>query len=158
MVELGKCNWLGGIYFPRFSFVTEPSSKIQGFTFIVCLMKLLSLAVAPVLLLSLTGCSVEQVAQVAADAAACTALTSTLDGLSQAYQSGLVDSGVIAQIDTLVGEQARALLSTGLADDITALATTLGETDTAQGAETKVTELTASITERCSAVGVTIGE
>ena len=121
-------------------------------------MKLLPLAVAPVLLLSLTGCSVEQVAQVAADAAACTALTSTLDGLTQAYQSGLVDSGVIAQIDSLVGEQARALLSTGLADDITALATTLGETDTAQGAETKVADLTASITERCRAVGVTIGE
>ena len=121
-------------------------------------MKLLPLAVAPVLLLSLSGCSVEQVAQVAADAAACTALTSTLEGLSQAYQSGLVDSGVIAQIDTLVGEQARALLSTGLAEDITALATTLGETDTAQGAETKVADLTASITERCSSVGVTIGE
>lgn len=121
-------------------------------------MKLLPLAVAPVLVLSLSGCSVEQVAQVAADAAACTALTSTLDGLTQAYQSGLVDSGVIAQIDTLVGEQARALLSTGLAEDLSALGAALAATDSAQGAEAKVADLTASVTERCEAVGVTVGE
>jgi uncharacterized lipoprotein YajG len=121
-------------------------------------MKLLPIALTPVLLLSLSGCSVEQVAQSAADAAACTALTSTLNGLSEAYQSGLVDSGVISQIDALIGEQARALLSTGLAEDLTALGVALGETGSAQDAQQKVDELTASVTERCSSVGVTIGE
>lgn len=121
-------------------------------------MKLLALAAAPVLLVSLSGCSVEQIAQTAADAAACTALTSTLDGLTQAYQSGLVDSGVIGQIDALVGEQARALLSTGLAQDLVSLVDALGQTQSAQGAQAKVEELTASVNERCSNVGVTIGE
>lgn len=121
-------------------------------------MRSLSLLVAPVLLVSLSGCSVEEVAQTAADAAACTALTSTLDGLSQAYQAGLVDSGVIAQIDLLVGEQARALLSSGLADDLTLLGSTLSETQSAQDAEQQIAALTASISERCASVGVTIGE
>jgi hypothetical protein len=121
-------------------------------------MRSLSLLVAPVLLVSLSGCSVEEVAQTAADAAACTALTSTLDGLSQAYQAGLVDSGVIAQIDLLVGEQARALLSSGLADDLTLLGSTLSETQSAQDAEQQISALTASISERCASVGVTIGE
>ncbi len=121
-------------------------------------MKLLPIALTPVLLLSLSGCSVEQVAQSAADAAACTALTSALDGITEAYQSGLVDSGVITQIDSLIGEQARALLSTGLAEDLSALGAALGETQSAQGAQQKVEELTASVTERCSSVGVTIGE
>lgn len=121
-------------------------------------MRSLSLLVAPVLLVSLSGCSVEEVAQTAADAAACTALTSTLDGLSQAYQAGLVDSGVIAQIDLLVGEQARALLSSGLADDLTLLGNTLSETQSAQDAEQQIAALTASISERCASVGVTIGE
>jgi hypothetical protein len=121
-------------------------------------MKLLPLIAAPVLVLSLSGCSVEQVAQTAADAAACTALTSTLEGLSQAYQSGLVDSGVIDQIDLLIGDQARALLSTAFADDLVALTTALGQTQSAQGAQERVDELTASVTERCSAVGVTVGE
>lgn len=134
------------------------SSKIQGFTFIVWRMKLLPLALTPVLLLSLSGCSVEQVAQSAADAAACSALTSTLEGLTAAYQSGIVDSGVISQIDALIGEQARALLSTGLAEDLSALGAALGETQSAQGAQQKVEDLTASVTERCGAVGVTIGE
>jgi hypothetical protein len=121
-------------------------------------MKLLPLAITPVLLLSLSGCSVEQVAQSAADAAACSALTSTLEGLTAAYQSGIVDSGVISQIDALIGEQARALLSTGLAEDLSALGAALGETQSAQGAQQKVEDLTASVTERCGAVGVTIGE
>lgn len=121
-------------------------------------MRAISFLVAPALLLSLSGCSVEEIAQTAADAAACTALTSTLDGLSQAYQSGLVDSGVIAQLDSMVGEEARALLSTGLAEDLTMLGSVLSETQSAQDAEQQISELTASITERCSGVGVVIGE
>lgn len=121
-------------------------------------MRILPFVVAPVLVLTLSGCSVEEVAKTAADAAACTALSSSLDGLTEAYNAGLVDSGVIASIDALVGEQARDLLSTGLAQDIVALGDALGETQTAASAQDKVAQLTASITEKCSAVGVTIGE
>ena len=121
-------------------------------------MRSITLIMAPVLLVSLAGCSVEEVAQTAADAAACTALTSTLNGLSQAYQSGLVDSGVIAQLDSMLGEQARALLSSGLAEDLSLLGDTLSSTQSAQDAELQISELTASISERCANVGVTIGE
>lgn len=121
-------------------------------------MKIFSIAITPVLLLSLAGCSVEDIAQSAADAAACTALTSTLAGLSDAYNAGLVDSGVIASVDALVGEQARALLSSGLAQDLVSLGDALGQTESAQSTQEQIESLTASITERCEAVGVTIGQ
>ena len=67
-----------------------------------------------VLLLSLllTSCSVADVAKKAADAAACKALNSTIKTIASSYQSGIIDSGLITQIDNLVGEQARSLLST----------------------------------------------
>ncbi|MEY4408834.1 MAG: hypothetical protein RLZZ138_85 [Actinomycetota bacterium] len=121
-------------------------------------MRLLPIVIAPVLAISLTGCSVEDVAKTAADAAACTAMASTLDGLTEAYNAGLVDSGVIATLDELVGDQARSLLSSTLAQDIADLGAALGETSTAASAQEKVATLTASINERCSAVGVSIGE
>jgi hypothetical protein len=121
-------------------------------------MHLLPIVIAPVLAISLTGCSVEDVAKTAADAAACTAMASTLDGLTEAYNAGLVDSGVIATLDELVGDQARSLLSSTLAQDIADLGAALGETSTAASAQEKVATLTASINERCSAVGVSIGE
>jgi len=133
-------------------------SQLREIQTTIWLMRSLSLVMAPVLLVSLAGCSVEEVAQTAADAAACTALTSTLNGLSDAYQAGLVDSGVIAQIDSMVGEQARELLSTGLAEDLALLGDTLSTTQSAQDAEQQIADLTASISERCSSVGVTIGE
>ena len=53
----------------------------------------------------LAGCSIQEVASTAADAAACKALSSTLSGISGAYEQGLVDSGVVAQIDSIVGDQ-----------------------------------------------------
>lgn len=108
--------------------------------------------------LTLSACSIEEVASNAADAAACTALTSTISGLSDAYQSGLVDSGVITQIDKLVGNQINTVLSSGLADDLRGLAAALGETETAQGAQQKVDELLASVTERCRSVGIDISK
>jgi hypothetical protein len=106
--------------------------------------------------LPLTACSIEEVASTAADAAACTALSSTLAGLTDAYQSGLVDSGVITQIDKLIGNQIDSVLSTGLADDLRNLTTALGETQSAQGAQQRVDELTASINSRCQSVGIEI--
>ncbi len=121
-------------------------------------MRLLPIVIAPVLAISLTGCSVEDVAKTAADAAACTAMASTLDGLTEAYNAGLVDSGVIATLDELVGDQARSLLSSTLAQDIADLGAALGDTSTAANAQEKVATLTASINERCSAVGVSVGE
>ena len=116
------------------------------------MMKKIAVITLPLLLL--TGCSVDQIAQTAADAAACKALEGTLAGLDSAYTAGLVDSGVIAQLDSLVGEQLDSLLSTALASDIRALASELSNTSSAQTATATVTELTDSINARCEAVGV----
>lgn len=108
--------------------------------------------------LSLSGCSFEQIATTAADAAACTALSSTVQGLSDAYQSGLVDSGIFTTIDSLIGEQVDTVLSSGLAEDLRNLTAALGETETAQGAQQRVDELVASVTERCGSVGIDISQ
>ena len=116
--------------------------------------------VSPALALTLAGCGVADIAQnaaqVAADATACKALNSTIKSITTAYESGLIDSGLISQIDNLVGDQARALLSTGLAQDITLLTETLGQTQTAEGSRDAVREITDSISKRCSEVGVNI--
>lgn len=118
------------------------------------MLKKIALISLPVVFL--TGCSLEEVAQNATDAAACTALQSTLTGLNEAYQAGLVDSGVIAQVDALVGDQLDALLSTGLAEDLAMLSDTLATSNSGEAAQQSVETLTASINERCSAVGVNI--
>lgn len=114
--------------------------------------------ISPVLAFTLTGCGVSDIAQnaaqSAADATACKALDSTIRSITAAYQTGLIDSGLIAQIDNLVGEQARALLSTGLAEDIGLLTDALGQTQTAEGSKEKLKEITDSITQRCSEAGV----
>jgi hypothetical protein len=110
------------------------------------------------LTLPLSACSFEDVAATAADAAACTALSSTIQGLSEAYQSGIVDSGVITQIDKLIGNQIDSVLSSGLADDLRNLTSALGETQTAQGAQQRVDELLASVEERCGAVGIDVSQ
>ena len=107
-------------------------------------------------LIFLTGCSIEEVTQTAADAAACQALQGTLSGLQTAYTEGLVDSGVIDQIDTLVGDQLEVLLSSGLANDLRDLTQVLGETQSATAASEQVNSLTDSINRRCEAVGIVI--
>lgn len=119
-------------------------------------MKILTVSIASSLLVALTGCGVGDLAKKATDAAACTALSSTIGGITTAYQSGLVDSGLSSQIDSLVGDQARSLLSTGLAEDIGLLIDALGQSQTAQGSQENIESITASITKRCSSVGVTI--
>lgn len=117
--------------------------------------------VTPLLAFTLTGCGVSDIAQnaaqSAADATACKALDSTIKSITGAYQTGLIDSGLVAQIDNLVGEQVKALLSTGLAEDITLLTDALGQTQTAEGSKDRLKEITDSITKRCSDSGVNIG-
>jgi hypothetical protein len=118
-------------------------------------MKKLSMAVLLGLgIISLAGCSIQEVASTAADAAACKALSSTLSGISGAYEQGLVDSGVIAQLDSVVGEQVDFLLSTELAADLAELAKQLSQSSPAHGTSDKVAELTASISEKCSGYGI----
>jgi len=110
--------------------------------------------VALALAATLTGCGVTDLAKQAADATACKALDSTIKRITDSYQSGVIDSGLITQIDALIGDQARALLSTGLAEDLKSLTTALQDTNSAEGAQTELTALTDSITQRCSDAGV----
>lgn len=114
------------------------------------------IAVLSVPAILLSGCSIQDVAQAATDAAACTALQSTLNGLSDAYQAGLVDTGIVDEVSNLVNEQLGGLLSSGLAEDLSQLGTALGESNTGESAKQSVESLTSSIAERCSAVGVAI--
>jgi hypothetical protein len=106
------------------------------------------------LTVALTGCGVTDLAKQAADATACKALDSTIKTITDSYQSGVIDSGLITQIDALIGDQARALLSTGLAEDLKSLTTALQDTNSAEGAQTELKALTDSITQRCSDAGV----
>jgi hypothetical protein len=110
--------------------------------------------VAIALTVALTGCGVGDLAKQAADATACKALDSTIKTITDSYQSGVIDSGLITQIDALIGDQARALLSTGLAEDLKSLTTALQNTNSAEGAQTELKALTDSITQRCSDAGV----
>lgn len=123
-------------------------------------MKIKAALITPALALTLTGCGVgdiaQSAAQLAADATACKALDSTIKSVTSAYQTGFIDSGLISQIDNLVGEPARALLSTGLAQDINLLTDALGQTQTAEGSRDAVKEITDSISKRCSEAGVNI--
>lgn len=119
-------------------------------------MRTVALLASATLIIPLSGCSLEEVAATAADAAACQALSSTLSGLADAYNSGLVDSGVLAQIDTLVGDQLDSVLSSGLAQDLGALTDALAQTETAAGAQQRVDELITSINDRCAGVGINL--
>ena len=110
--------------------------------------------VAITLTVTLTGCGVTDLAKQAAGATACKALDSTIKTITDSYQSGVIDSGLITQIDALIGDQARALLSTGLAEDLKSLTTALQDTNSAEGAQTELKALTDSITQRCSDAGV----
>ena len=110
--------------------------------------------VAITLTVALTGCGVGDLAKQAADATACKALDSTIKTITDSYQSGVIDSGLITQIDALIGDQARSLLSTGLAEDLKSLTTALQDTNSAKGAQTELKALTDSITQRCSDAGV----
>ncbi len=102
----------------------------------------------------LSGCGVSDLAKSAADATACKALDSTMTTITNSYQSGLIDSGLVSKIDKLVGEKARGLLSTGLASDLNLLTDTLAGTNSAQSTKDQIKKLTDSISKRCADAGV----
>ena len=112
------------------------------------------LALVAALPFALSACGVTDIAKQAADATACNALSSTIKTIDNAYQSGVIDTGLITTIDTLVGEQARSLLSTGLAEDLKALTNALQETNSATSAQAEIQSITDSIAQRCSDAGV----
>ena len=117
-------------------------------------MKIRIALAAITLTVALTGCGVTDLAKQAADATACKALDSTIKTITDSYQSGVIDSGLITQIDTLIGDQARALLSTGLAEDLKSLTTALQDTNSATSAQTEIQAITDSISKRCADAGV----
>jgi hypothetical protein len=117
-------------------------------------MKIKLAASALILSVSLTGCGVQDLAKQAADATACKALDSTIKAIAASYEAGVIDTGLITKIDSLVGDQARSLLSTGLAADIKALTNALNETNSANSSKENVKSLTDSISQRCSDAGV----
>ncbi len=117
-------------------------------------MKMKSIALAVPLSLALTGCGVADLAQNAADATACKAIDSSIKAIVSGYQTGVIDSGLIVQIDNLVGDQARSLLSTGLANDLKMLTDTLGQTQSAESSKDQLKTLTDSIGQRCADAGV----
>jgi hypothetical protein len=118
------------------------------------LMRIRSAIVSLALVATLTGCGVTDLAKQAADATACKALDSTITTIVNSYQSGVIDSGLITQIDNLIGDQARALLSTGLAKDLKSLTAALQDTNSATSAESEIQAITDSISQRCSDAGV----
>ena len=109
---------------------------------------------AVLLALLLSSCGVTDLAKQAADATACKALESTIKTITSTYQSGVIDSGLVATVDNLLGEQAQALLSTGLAEDLKALTSALQETNSATSAQTEIQGITDSISKRCADAGV----
>lgn len=119
------------------------------------LMRIRRTIVSLALVATLTGCGVTDLAKQAADATACKALDSTITTITNSYQSGVIDSGLITQIDNLIGDQARALLSTGLAKDLKSLTAALQDTNSATSAESEIQAITDSISQRCSDAGVT---
>ncbi|MFM1784747.1 MAG: hypothetical protein RLZZ579_1024 [Actinomycetota bacterium] len=108
--------------------------------------------------LSLTACSPAEIASNAADAAACSATHASLETLSGLYRDGLVDSGVIQQVQALIGEPVQALLSTGLAQDFKDLGEIISSSGPAEETAQKIDTLVADIKTRCEAVGVTFSE
>ena len=111
------------------------------------------LATVPIAM-ALTGCGLTDIARNAADTTACKALNSTIQAIATGYQSGVIDSGLIVQIDNLVGEQARSLLSSGLANDLKQLTEALGQNQSVEGPKEQIKTLTDSILQRCSDAGV----
>jgi len=117
-------------------------------------MRTKALIAAIPLAMVLTGCGLTDLARNAADTTACKALESTIQTIANGYQTGVIDSGLILKIDSLVGEQARSLLSSGLANDLKQLTDTLGQTQSAESSKEQIKTLTDSITKRCSDAGV----
>lgn len=99
---------------------------------------------------------VKNAAQRTSDATACNALSSRIKAATATNQTGLVDSGLITSIDNLIGDQARSLLSNGLAEGINMLTSALRDTQAAEVSEEKFKKITDSISARCSEAGVSV--
>lgn len=117
-------------------------------------MKLKLTILAALLPLLLAGCGIKDLAKQAADATACKAIEPSIKAITSTYQSGIVDSGVIKQVDNLIGDQARAVLSTGLAKDLKSLTTTLKNGSASTKSQEEIKKLTQSISKRCSEASV----
>jgi hypothetical protein len=117
-------------------------------------MRIKALIATVPLAMVLTGCGLTDIARNAADTTACKALNSTIQAIANGYQTGVIDSGLIVQIDNLVGEQARSLLSSGLANDLKQLTEALGQNQSVEGSKEQIKTLTDSIAQRCSDAGV----
>lgn len=118
------------------------------------LMRPLSITLVTLATLSLAACSPAEVAANAADAAACTAAQASLSTLSDLYREGLVDSGVVDKVNSLIGEPVQALLSSGLANDFKQLGETISSSAPAEETAQKIDALVADIKIRCADVGI----
>lgn len=112
------------------------------------------LVVPTAALFSLSGCNAQEVAQAAADAAACRAGESVVAEVQAAYEAGMVDSGVLALVDTLIGDQLDALVSSELSGLFGDLKDAVSANTPVEEAAAKVAAVNAEIASRCSEVGV----
>ena len=113
----------------------------------------------PIVALSLMGCSsVSAIASNAADTAACNAISSYLPLLSETYQAGLIDSNLVDQVEAVLNSGGEGLLSPELSQDLTGIISTLREPPTAAQSQTELNDLISSTTQRCSDVGISVGQ
>jgi hypothetical protein len=135
--------------------------------------RIITLSAAAASLVLLSGCSVEELAAQAADAAACSALGGTVTTIEEAYLSGsaVVSDATLGLVNSVVGDQLNSLLSSGLAADLNGLteALSVGEGSAAtEGGQTDgnatdpalnesaVLAALDSIRARCEAAGVVL--
>lgn len=104
-------------------------------------------------LLVLTGCSANP-AQAAADAAFCVSAESTLTAISDGYNAGLVDSGVLASATELFSSTLGSLVTDELSGSLDQLGELVGQSQPVTESSEQVSKLLEDIRTRCSAVGV----
>lgn len=113
----------------------------------------------PIAALSLMGCSsVSSIASNAADTTACSAISSSLTGLSEAFQAGLIDSNLVDQIAAVLNSGGEGLLSPELSQDLNGIVEVLRQSPDAAQSQADLNDLIASTTQRCSDVGISIGQ
>lgn len=110
------------------------------------------------MLFTLSGCNAQEVAQAAADAAACRAGQSVIAEVQAAYEAGMIDSGILTHLDSLLGNQVDALLSSELAGLFEELRSVVAETEPVADTAAKVEEINGEIASRCGEVGVSFSE
>lgn len=103
--------------------------------------------------LLVTGCTANPAAA-AADAAFCVSAESTLTTIGDAYQSGLIDSGVIEGATNLLSTTVGKLVTPELSDSLSKLSDTVTESEPVAASQQQVDALLADIRLRCSEVGV----